>query len=79
MEPSMPTPLDLLLDPVSPVILALYGGLWLAEALWPARRLPEVPGAQARGLVWYALRRDVASARAATGSQNSIRTKPMAG
>jgi len=55
MAALMPTPIELLLDPISMAILALYAGLWLAEALWPGRTLPHVPGARARGLAWFAL------------------------
>lgn len=40
----MPTPLDLVLDPVSLGIFALYAGLVLCEALAPARSLPAVRG-----------------------------------
>jgi sterol desaturase/sphingolipid hydroxylase (fatty acid hydroxylase superfamily) len=51
----MPTPLDLLLDPISLVILGLYAALWAAETFWPGRKLPHVPGSHARGLAWYLL------------------------
>ena len=36
----MPTPLQILLDPVSLTVLGLYGALILLEALFPARPLP---------------------------------------
>jgi sterol desaturase/sphingolipid hydroxylase (fatty acid hydroxylase superfamily) len=49
----MPTPLDLVLDPISLCIITLFGGLWLAEGLWPGRPLPQVPAAQARGFLWF--------------------------
>lgn len=38
----MPTPLEILLDPVSLVILAMYAALMLWEAIFPARKLPTV-------------------------------------
>ena len=38
----MPTPLDILLDPVSLIFLAIYALLILWEAAFPARDLPEV-------------------------------------
>ena len=38
----MPTPFELLLDPVSLAVLAIYGVTMLCEALAPARRLPNV-------------------------------------
>lgn len=40
----MPSPLDLLLDPVTLTSLAIYGALILWEALAPARTLPAVSG-----------------------------------
>ena len=46
----MPSPLQLLLDPVSLTVFGLYAALMLAEALAPARRLPAVPGWKGRGL-----------------------------
>jgi len=50
----MPTPLDILLDPVSLTLLALYAALIGLEALFPARQLPHVPGWRARGLLAFA-------------------------
>jgi sterol desaturase/sphingolipid hydroxylase (fatty acid hydroxylase superfamily) len=41
--PSLPTPVELLLDPLSLTVFALYGALLLWEALAPARKLPDVP------------------------------------
>ena len=38
----MPSPLDLLLDPISLTVFAIYGALILWEALAPARALPRV-------------------------------------
>jgi len=49
----MPTPLQILLDPVSLTILGLYGVLILLEALFPARRLPAVKGWKTRALVVF--------------------------
>jgi len=46
----MPTPLELLLDPVSLTLFVMYGLLMLAEALRPARALPAVRGWRWRGL-----------------------------
>jgi sterol desaturase/sphingolipid hydroxylase (fatty acid hydroxylase superfamily) len=40
----MPTPIEILLDPVSLGVLALYGALMLWEAIAPARHLPEIKG-----------------------------------
>jgi sterol desaturase/sphingolipid hydroxylase (fatty acid hydroxylase superfamily) len=49
----MPTPLELILDPVSLVVFALYGGLILWEALAPARLLPWVAGWRTKGLLAF--------------------------
>ena len=51
----MPTPLQLLLDPISLTVFALYGALILLEALFPARPLVAVPGWRVRGLVAFAV------------------------
>ncbi len=40
----MPTPLEILLDPISLTALAIYGGLILVEALFQARPLPRIKG-----------------------------------
>lgn len=40
----MPTPLEILLDPISLGVLALYGALMLWEALAPGASLPKVKG-----------------------------------
>jgi sterol desaturase/sphingolipid hydroxylase (fatty acid hydroxylase superfamily) len=49
----MPTPLQILLDPVSLTVLGLYAVLILLEALFPARVLPQVKGWKARALVVF--------------------------
>jgi sterol desaturase/sphingolipid hydroxylase (fatty acid hydroxylase superfamily) len=46
----MPSPLDLILDPVSLIILAMYGALMLWEDVFPGRKLPPVKGWRVRGL-----------------------------
>lgn len=50
----MPNVLQLLLDPASLVVFALYAGLILWEAIAPARPLPRVPGWRWRGLAAFA-------------------------
>ena len=50
----MPTPLQILLDPISLTVLAIYGALILLEALRPARALPKVRGWIPRALVVFA-------------------------
>ncbi len=49
----MPTPLQILLDPVSLTVLGLYAALILLEALFPARTLPEVRGWKTRALLVF--------------------------
>lgn len=49
----MPTPLEILLDPISLTILALYGGMMLWETLAPGRRLPHVRGWKLRALASF--------------------------
>jgi len=50
----MPTPIELLLDPVSLAVFAIYGGIVAWEALAPARPLPAVKGWRLRGLAAFA-------------------------
>jgi sterol desaturase/sphingolipid hydroxylase (fatty acid hydroxylase superfamily) len=49
----MPTPIEILLDPITLAVMALYGVLIAWEALAPARPLPAVKGWRARGLVAF--------------------------
>ncbi|MCQ8105268.1 sterol desaturase family protein [Methylomonas sp. SURF-2] len=49
----MPTPIELLLDPVSLTLFALYALLMLWEALRPARALPVVRGWRRRGIAAF--------------------------
>lgn len=49
----MPTPLEILLDPISLGILALYAGLMLLEALAPARKLPYIKGWIPRAMLTF--------------------------
>ncbi len=51
----MPTPLQILMDPVSLAVLALYGALIALEALFPARPLPKVKGWRTKALAVFAL------------------------
>jgi sterol desaturase/sphingolipid hydroxylase (fatty acid hydroxylase superfamily) len=50
----MPTPLEILLDPISLVILVMYAALMLWEAIRPGRKLPVVKGWRLRGLTAFA-------------------------
>jgi sterol desaturase/sphingolipid hydroxylase (fatty acid hydroxylase superfamily) len=49
----MPTPLQILLDPVSLAVLGIYAALILLEALVPARPLPRVKGWRTRALAVF--------------------------
>lgn len=49
----MPTPLEILLDPVSLYALTIYGVLMLWEAVFPGRELPPVKGWKLRGLTVF--------------------------
>jgi sterol desaturase/sphingolipid hydroxylase (fatty acid hydroxylase superfamily) len=46
----MPTPFDILRDPVTLMLLAMFAGLMLWERLFPGRPLPRVRGWLPRGL-----------------------------
>jgi len=46
----LPSPIEVLLDPISLSFFALFAGLLLWETLAPGRPLPRVPGWRARGL-----------------------------
>lgn len=50
----MPTPLQILMDPISLTALAIYGALILLEALFPARPLPKIRGWIPRALAVFA-------------------------
>lgn len=49
----MPTPLEILLDPISLIILAIYGGLMFWEARFPGRELPKIKNWKLRGLLAF--------------------------
>lgn len=51
----MPTPLEILLDPISLVILAMYAILMIWEAIFPARELPKIKHWKIKGLVSFAV------------------------
>lgn len=50
----MPTPIEILLDPVSLTVIALYAALIVWEQLTPARELPYIRGWKLRGLSAFA-------------------------
>jgi len=49
----MPTPLEIILDPLSLMLMAVYAGLIVWEMLFPARKLVRVKHWQARGLAAF--------------------------
>ncbi|MBL8384121.1 MAG: sterol desaturase family protein [Burkholderiales bacterium] len=51
----MPTPLDVLLDPITLTMLAMFAALALAERLFPGRPLPSVRGWHLRALAVFAV------------------------
>lgn len=52
---TIPAPLEILLDPVSLIILAMFAGLMLYEAIAPANKLPVIKGWKMRGLTSFAM------------------------
>ena len=49
----MPTPLEMLIDPVSLCIIVMYVILMLWEAFFPARKLPFVPYWRIKGILFF--------------------------
>ena len=49
----MPNPIEILLDPLSLIIIAMYIGLMIWEAVFPARELPDLPGWKIKGLISF--------------------------
>ncbi len=50
---NLPNPLELLIDPVTIIVFAIYGGLMIWEALFPARLLPRVKNWELKGLIAF--------------------------
>jgi sterol desaturase/sphingolipid hydroxylase (fatty acid hydroxylase superfamily) len=51
----MPTPIEILLDPISLAVLATFGGLMIWEAVSPGRDLPKMKGWKLRGLAAFSV------------------------
>jgi sterol desaturase/sphingolipid hydroxylase (fatty acid hydroxylase superfamily) len=49
----MPTPLEILLDPVSLYIIGMYALLMIWEAIFPARRLPHIRYWKIKGILFF--------------------------
>ncbi|NJB69711.1 sterol desaturase/sphingolipid hydroxylase (fatty acid hydroxylase superfamily) [Saonia flava] len=52
---NLPNPIDLLLDPISLIVLGIYGALMAWEAIFPARKLPKIKNWKLRGMVSFAI------------------------
>ncbi len=51
----MPSPIEILLDPVSIVVLLIYAILMIWEWLFPAQQLPQVKNWKLRGMISFAV------------------------
>ncbi|MEQ9166573.1 MAG: sterol desaturase family protein [Fulvivirga sp.] len=52
---SLPTPLELLLDPVSLIIIGIYMSLYLWESFFPRQKFPKIKYATLRGITAFAV------------------------
>lgn len=52
---SLPTPSELVFNPISYIVFGMYGGLMLWEALFPARKLPHSKFWKLKGILAFAL------------------------
>jgi sterol desaturase/sphingolipid hydroxylase (fatty acid hydroxylase superfamily) len=52
---NLPTPFELVFDPISYIVFGLYGGLMLWEAIFPAKKLPVVKYWKLKGLMAFVL------------------------
>ncbi len=50
----LPTPMELIFNPISYIIFAMYGGLMLWETLFPARHLPKIRFWKLKGMLAFA-------------------------
>lgn len=50
---SLPTPLELVFDPISLLVFVMYGGLMIWEAFFPATKLPQIKFWKLRGLTAF--------------------------
>ena len=51
----MPTPLEILLDPISLIILSIYATLMLWEGIFPGRKLPYIKFWKVKGMIAFAI------------------------
>ncbi len=52
---NLPTPLELILDPISYIVFGIYAVLMFWEALFPARKLPRIKFWKLKGLLAFVL------------------------
>jgi sterol desaturase/sphingolipid hydroxylase (fatty acid hydroxylase superfamily) len=52
---NLPTPFDLVFDPISYIVFGLYGSLMLWEALFPAQKLPKIKYWRLKGILAFTL------------------------
>ncbi len=52
---NLPTPMDLVIDPISLIVFGMYGALMLWEALFPARALPKMKNWKLRGMISFSI------------------------
>lgn len=48
-----PTPLEIILDPLSLIILSIYAALMIWEAIFPARKLPHIKYWRIKGMLFF--------------------------
>ncbi len=51
----MPTPMEIILDPISLIVIAMYIGLMIWEAFFPAQQLPTIKNWKLKGLSAFAV------------------------
>ena len=49
----MPTPLDLILDPISLIVMSIYAALMLYEGFFPGRELPRIKYWKVKGILAF--------------------------
>jgi len=50
---NLPSPIEILLDPISLIVYGIFGGLFLWESFFPARVLPKIKYWKLRGLAFF--------------------------
>jgi len=50
---SLPTPLEIITDPITLIVVAIYGALMIWESVFPARELPKMKFWRFRGVIFF--------------------------